>query len=84
MLNLERPSEMLCECPAALPALTGHGLSSQLAARASRFEFQKCSQLFIGSHNETLSVIAMRISNPDCPPVGIYRWHAAPKSNRLC
>jgi hypothetical protein len=71
MLNLERPSEMVCECPAALPALTGHGLSSQLAARASRFEFQKCSQLFIRTHNETLLVAAMRVSDEDCAPVQI-------------
>jgi hypothetical protein len=29
-----------------------------------RFQFQKRSQLFIGSHDETLSV-AMRVNNPD-------------------
>ncbi|PYJ20488.1 MAG: hypothetical protein DME92_09480, partial [Verrucomicrobia bacterium] len=29
------------------------------------------SQLFIRTRNETLSVAAMRISNPDCSPVGI-------------
>jgi hypothetical protein len=36
------------------------------------FQFQKRSQLFIGSLNETLSVIAVRVSNPDCLPVGIH------------
>jgi hypothetical protein len=35
------------------------------------FEFHKRSQLFIGRHNETLSVVAMRVCNPDCSPVGI-------------
>jgi hypothetical protein len=38
-------------------------LSSQFAASANRrFKFQKRSQLFIRVHNETLSVITMRIS----------------------
>jgi hypothetical protein len=34
-----------------------------------RFEFQKRRQLFIGTHNETLSVAAMRVSNEDWPPL---------------
>jgi len=29
-----------------------------------RFKFQKSSQLFIGTHNNTLTVVAMRVSNP--------------------
>jgi hypothetical protein len=33
---------------------------------------QQRSQLFIGSHNETLSIVAMRISNPDCSPLEIH------------
>jgi hypothetical protein len=28
-------------------------------------------QLFIGTHNETLSASAMRVNNPDRSPVGI-------------
>jgi hypothetical protein len=32
------------------------------------FQFQKGSQYFIGTHNETLSVAAMRVGNPDCSP----------------
>jgi hypothetical protein len=36
-----------------------------------RFEFQKRSQLFIRTHNEPLSVAAMRVSNPDCATLGI-------------
>jgi hypothetical protein len=35
------------------------------------FQFQKRSQLFIRTHNETLSIAAMRVSNPDRWPVGI-------------
>ena len=49
-------------------------LSNQFAASANRrFEFQKRRQLFIRTHNETLSVVAMRVSNPDRSPVGINR-----------
>jgi hypothetical protein len=44
--------------------------SSQFIASADRrFEFHKRGQLFIRTHNETLSGIAMRISNPDRSPV---------------
>jgi len=35
------------------------------------FQFQKRSQLFIGVYNETLSVIAVRINNPDRSPLTI-------------
>jgi hypothetical protein len=38
-----------------------------------RFEFNKRRQLFIRVHNETLSVVAMRVCNKDCSPVGINR-----------
>jgi hypothetical protein len=38
-----------------------------------RFEFQKSRQLFIRTHNETLSVVAMSVNNPDRLPVGINR-----------
>ena len=30
-----------------------------------RFQFHKRSQFFIRTHNETLSVVAVRVSNPD-------------------
>ena len=36
-----------------------------------RFEFHKRSQLFIRVHNESLSVAAMCVCNPDRSPVGI-------------
>jgi len=35
------------------------------------FQFKKSSQQFIRMHNETLPVIAMRVSNPDRSAVGI-------------
>ena len=42
-----------------------------LAASTSRpFKFNKRSQLFIRTHNETLFA-AMRVRNPDRSPVGI-------------
>jgi hypothetical protein len=31
----------------------------------------KAVQLFIRTHNETLTVAAMRVYDPDCSPVGI-------------
>ena len=37
-----------------------------------RFEFEKRSQLFIRAHNETLSVAAMCVCNPDRSPLGIH------------
>jgi hypothetical protein len=39
---------------------------------------------FIRSHNETLSVVAMRVSYPDRSPVGIYGLKCSPDSSRLC
>jgi hypothetical protein len=42
-----------------------------LAIANRRFQFQKRCQLFIGTHNETLSVVAMCVCNPERLPVGI-------------
>jgi hypothetical protein len=36
-----------------------------------RFKFQKRSQLFIRTHNETLSVVVMCVCNPDCSSLRI-------------
>jgi hypothetical protein len=48
-------------------------LSRQFAAGANRrFKFQKRRQLFIRMNNETLSVVAMCISNPDRSPARIH------------
>ena len=41
-------------------------------------QFDKRGQLFIRSHNETLSVVSMRVNNPDCSPVGFNCSDAAP------
>src|SRR5439155_12293660 len=53
------------------------------AHRNRRFQLQKCSQLFIGTHNETLSVVAVCVSNPDCSPIEIHTLRRSPNSNRL-
>jgi hypothetical protein len=37
------------------------------------FEFDKRRHFFIRVHDETLTVVAMRVSNPDRSPVGINR-----------
>ena len=45
---------------------------TQFAASANRrFQFQKRGQLFIRAHNETLSVVAMRVCNPDRSPASM-------------
>jgi hypothetical protein len=42
------------------------GVQDKFAASAiRRFEFDKSGRLFIGAHNETLLVAAVRVSNPD-------------------
>jgi hypothetical protein len=49
-------------------------LSRRLAATANRrSDFYKRSQLFIRADNETLSIVAMRVCNPDRSLVGINR-----------
>jgi hypothetical protein len=56
-------------------AASGHGVFAfcqKMGGNYSR-EFKKRSQLFVGVHNEALTVAAMRISNPDRSPVGINR-----------
>ncbi len=37
-----------------------------------RFQFHKSGQLFVRTHNEAPSIVAMRVSNPDRSPVGIH------------
>jgi len=48
-------------------------------ARSRRFQLQKCSQLFIRTHNETLSAAAMRVSNPDRSPLRIKGLTRSPQ-----
>jgi len=38
-----------------------------------RFQFNKRRQLFIRAHNETLSIIAVCINDPDRSPFGVNR-----------
>ena len=53
-------------------------------ARANcRFEFEKRSQLFVGVHNEALTVVAVCISNEDRLSVGINRCDATPTPTRF-
>jgi hypothetical protein len=40
--------------------------------RIAASSFHKRSQLFIGARNETLSVVAMSVNNPDRSPLVIY------------
>jgi hypothetical protein len=42
------------------------------------FKFQKSSQLFISMHNQTLSVVAMCVSNEDRSPFAIHSCDTAP------
>jgi hypothetical protein len=47
------------------------------------FQFDKRHQLFIGAHNETLSVVAMRVNDPDCVPVQIHGGNTDPTPTAL-
>jgi len=49
-----------------------------------RFQFQKHSQLFIGVHNETPSVVAVRGSNLNRSPPENQSLTRSPNSIRLC
>jgi hypothetical protein len=42
---------------------------ANFATSNRRFKFNKRSQLLIGTHDETLSVVAMCVCNPDRSPV---------------
>ena len=54
-------------------------LSRQFAVSTNRrLEFHKRSQLFIRAHNETLSIVAMRVCNPDRAPVRTNCGKATP------
>ena len=47
-------------------------VEASFPARPNRlFKFQKRRQYFIGVHNETLSVVAMPVCNPDCSSLRI-------------
>jgi hypothetical protein len=42
------------------------------------FQFQKRGQLYIGAHNKTPSIIAVRVNNPDRSPLTVNGWNTAP------
>jgi hypothetical protein len=46
--------------------------------RGNSLKFKKRWQLFVRSHNETLPIIVVRVSNPDRSPAGVNRWDTAP------
>ena len=48
------------------------GPQQRFGARITDSSSTKGCQLFIRSHNETLSVVAMCVSNPDCSPARIH------------
>jgi hypothetical protein len=52
-------------------------LRAQCFARDS-LKFEKRSQFFVCSYNETLSVVAVRINNPDCSPARVHSCNTAP------
>jgi hypothetical protein len=56
--------------PAILRRPASRDASSDGLAIATnrRFKFHERGQLFIRTHNETLSIIAMRVFNPDRSP----------------
>jgi hypothetical protein len=49
------------------------GLISITVIACNLLDFEECRQSFIRSPNETLSVAAMRVCNPDRSPVTIHR-----------
>jgi hypothetical protein len=71
---------VFCQMPSArlkgekLFAKNPTSLSMQNAETPNRrFKLHKNRQRFIRTHNETLSIITMRVCNPDRSPVGINR-----------
>jgi hypothetical protein len=54
------------------------GAIRQAQVAANRLQFQKSRQLFIRSHNESLSVSAMCVSYEDRSPFAIHGCDAAP------
>jgi TolB-like protein/Flp pilus assembly protein TadD len=51
---------------------------SDLRHSSRRFKFKKGCQSFVCMHNETLSIVAMCVNNPDRSPVGIDSCNTAP------
>jgi hypothetical protein len=47
------------------------GLISITVIACNLLDFEECRQSFIRTHNETLPIIAVRISNPNCSTLRI-------------
>jgi hypothetical protein len=65
----------LCACAVSLDSAWARETGR---FRNRRFKFDKRSQLFIRAHNETLSVVAMCVSNEDRSPARVHSCDAAP------
>ncbi len=77
------PSRVPCSCKAKANASICRQRSGSAPKRGGesvtrRLKFRKRGQLFIRLHNVTLSVVAMRVCNPDCSPLTINGQNAAP------
>jgi hypothetical protein len=44
-----------------------------LSSPNRRFQFHKRAEYFVGAHDETPSVVAVSVNNPDRSPVGVNR-----------
>ena len=70
-----------CACPVSL---TVHGWVKLGDPRIAVFEFHKRSQLFLRVRNETLSVAAMSVSNPDRSPFTVDPMGKSDSSVTFC
>jgi hypothetical protein len=72
-----RPSDLVCllfsrsNCDASSNFAQAYSAFRKQCFACDSFKFKKRRQLFIRVHKETLSVVAMRVSNPDRSPAGI-------------
>ena len=79
--NPVKITSVACQCftaadSASFALHTATTKNNVLSAVNRRFEFQKRSQLFIRTHNKTLSVGAVRVNNEDRSPVAIHDCNA--------
>ena len=66
------PQEGFCRDQSRFDAFRWDNCSTIRKAPNRRFQLQKRSQLFICTHDETLSVVEMRVNNPDCSAFSIH------------
>jgi hypothetical protein len=70
--KLKRERAESCNFRARLAPMSKQASRSFAASANHRFELEKRRQLFIRTHNETLSVAAMCVRNPNCSPLAIH------------